>query len=238
MDTTSRRAWLTAAFATLAAYGIDDPLLGATPTVETRPVAGFDAVLWSAVGELHIEQTGRERLTIEAEPAVLAKIVTEVRQRRLSIGFAPGSVETRQPIRFRLEVVALGALETRGSGTVRVGALSVPALSLRLGGSDEVHMARLAARTLDVRLDGSGDLSIGGGEVDVQRVEIGGSGLYAAPALASRQAEVSIDGSGDARLAARERLVARIAGSGDVRYHGNPRVEQSVSGAGAVRRAP
>lgn len=235
MEPTSRRAWLTAAIAVLAGLWSLHPSAGTA--VEQRPVSGFDTVIWQASGELSIEQTGRERLSIEAEPAVLAKIVTEVRGGRLVIAFKPGRVESREAVRFRLEVKSLRALESTGSGTVRIGALSGGDLSLQLAGSDTVQLARLSVRALDVRLDGAGDMAVGGGRVERQRVVITGAANYQAPRLESRDAEVVIDGSGNVEVVARERLVARIAGSGDVVYHGQPRVTETVSGAGTVRQA-
>ncbi|HJV95904.1 MAG TPA: DUF2807 domain-containing protein, partial [Albitalea sp.] len=191
---------------------------------EERPVSGFDEVSWDGAGELLIEQTNREHLAIEAEPAVLAKIVTEVRQRRLHIGFAPGRIDTRLPIRFHLEVKSLVVLETRGSGQVRIGPMNASSLSLLLAGSESLQLARLDAGTLLARLDGSGGVAIGGGEVKSQRVVLAGSGSYAALLLASREADVAIDGSGSVQLAASERLAVRIAGSGSVGYRGDPKL--------------
>lgn len=229
----SRRTWVTAAIASLAGFG---SRAHAQTRVETRAVSGIRAVLWQAAGELVIEQTQREHLSIEAEPAVLAKIVAEVHQGRLTIGFAPGQIETRYPIRFRLELKALEALELSGAGTTRIGPLSTPALSLRLAGSETLKLARLEARALDVHLDGSGELTIDGGRIERQRVVIAGAADYSAPRLASQDATVAIDGSGTIRLAVAERLHATIAGSGDVLYVGEPQVVQAVSGSGEVRR--
>lgn len=209
----------------------------AATTTEQRPVANFDRIDWQAIGELQVEQTGRERLAIEAEPAVLAKVIAEVRQGTLRIAFAPGRIDTRQPIRFRLEVKSLRALQAGGSGEIRIGALATSELALRLTGSDNVHVARLDARSLDARLEGSGDLHIAGGSVLTQRVGLFGSGSHIAPALACRDAQASIEGSGNIELAASERLAARIDGSGDISYHGRPQVQQTVNGSGSVHPA-
>jgi hypothetical protein len=211
--------------------------LAAATATEVRELAAFDEVVWDAVGELVVEQSHRERLSIEAEPAVLRKIVAEVSERRLRIGFAPGSIPTRQPIRFRLETRQLVALETRGSGSVRIAALTTPKLLLALDGSGDIQLAQLSARSLEVRLPGSGHVAIAGGQVDSQRVAIDGSGSYSALGLVSRHAEVSIGGSGEVRVAAGERLTAGIAGSGVVLYRGHPQIAQSITGAGSVRPA-
>lgn len=232
----SRRAWLADALAACAALGAN-PAGAAAPTLtEQRPLRGVRSVSWQAAGELSIEQTGREHLSIEAEAAVLARIVTEVHDGRLMIAFAPGRIETNAPIRFRLELKTLTSLEAHGSGSLRIGPLSTTELKLRLGGSDDLRLARLLARSLDARLDGSGDVSILAGQVERQRVVIGGSASFDAPGLASREAEVAIEGSGVVRLAVADRLDASITGSGDVLYVGQPHLTQTVTGSGEVRR--
>jgi len=230
----SRRRWLGGA-AAVVGLGAVGPLRAQTRT-EARAVTPFLALHWQAAGELHVEQTGRERLSVEAEPAVLARLVTEVRDGRLAIRFAPGRIDTQRPIRVRVELASLDALDTDGAGSLRIGPLATAALSLRLGGSDTLHLARLVARTLDVRLDGSGDLSIDGGQVERQQVRITGAADYRAPQLACREARVSIEGTGDVRLAASERLDARIDGAGELLYRGAPAVVQAVGGSGSVRR--
>ena len=198
----------------LAACGI---ALAAPTATEVRELGAFDEVVWEAAGELSVEQSQRERLSIEAEPAVLAKIVAEVRERRLRIGFAPGSIQTRHPIRFRLETRELAALELRGSGSVRIAQLSTPKLLLALKGSGNIQVAALQARSLEVRLTGAGNVAFDGGQV--------------------RDAQVSIGGSGQVRVAASERLIVGIAGSGELLYRGSPQIAQSITGAGSIRPA-
>ena len=191
--------------------------LAAPAATEVRELAAFDEVVWDAAGELFVEQSVRQRLSIEAEPAVLSKIVAEVSGRRLRIGFAPGSIQTRHPIRFRLETRELVALEQRGSGAVRIAALSTPKLRLTLAGSGDIQLAELSARSLEVRLDGAGNVAVDGGRV--------------------RDARVSIGGSGQVRVPASERLNASIAGSGQLLYRGHPRIVQSITGAGFIQPA-
>lgn len=71
----------------------------------------------------------RETLTLEAEPAVLRKITTETHGRRLLIGFAPDHIETQQPIRMKLGVWTLRALESRTPGAISIGPLRSDALA-------------------------------------------------------------------------------------------------------------
>jgi hypothetical protein len=209
----------------------------ASTTTEERPVAGFDDVLWDATGQLTIEQTGRERLVIEAERDVLRRIVTRVQGTRLEIGFAPGRVESKLPIRFRLELRHLRRLELRGSGSTVSGPLRADELTLALHGSNDLRIEALDARRVDLLHAGAGDVLIRRGRVDVQRIVLEGSGTVDATALDARSSDVLLSGAGQVRLAAEQRLAARIDGSGDIVYRGQPRVTQVVRGAGDVRRS-
>jgi hypothetical protein len=209
----------------------------ARAATETRAVSGFDEVVFAVAGEVRIDQGARETLTLEAEPAVLRKITTEVQGRRLVIALAPGKVETQEPIRTRIGVRTLRAFESRTAGEVRIGPLQSDALSLVLAGGGSIRVDRLEhARRLDVRITGAGDVAIGGGQVAAQQLAITGMGSYAAPRLDSGRAEVAIDGNGDVRLAASGVLNVRIAGVGHVRYHGDPAVTRSIRGIGTVEK--
>src|SRR5687767_3096890 len=106
-------SWFTHGSAALVATALFAPAQAAT---ETRGVADFDEVVFAVPGEVSINQGPRETLTLEAEPAVLRKITTEIRGRRLLIGLAPGRVETQQPIRMKLGVRTLRAFESRTIG--------------------------------------------------------------------------------------------------------------------------
>jgi Putative auto-transporter adhesin, head GIN domain len=210
----------------------------AATAVQARSVSGFDRIEWTGAGELSIEQGAREHCHVEAEPAVLARLFTEVRRGVLVIGFTPGQLVTREPIRIRVELKALAALALEGAGSVRIGLLRTPALALRCSGSHDVRLAQLDAREFEVRLEGSGGVAVEAGRVEQQRVAISGSARYDADRLASRAARVVIEGSGNAEIAVAERLEVELSGSGNVVYRGEPRVVQSVNGSGRVRRAP
>lgn len=229
--TLQRRCLLLAAIGGLAAGR-----LAAATRTESRRVAGFDEIVYALAGELHVEIGPAESLTLEAEPAVLEKITAEVQGRRLTLAFAPGRIETREPIRARLQVRALRGLESRTAGTITVGPVEGESMRLALAGGGSIRLDRLAAQSLDVRIAGAGRVEVGGGRVATQRVTIAGIGEVETAAMAGDQADVAIDGSGEVHLAAAERLDVRIGGVGTVRYRGEPRITRSIGGVGRIEK--
>jgi hypothetical protein len=211
---------------------------GAAETAtEERQVSGFDRIVVRGVGELIINQAEREALVVEAEKRLLPAISTEVRQGVLYFDIKEPQISTRYPIRYRLTVRKLVAIESHASGDIRVGRLETPSLDILLAGSGNVRVERLNCVALSLRINGSADIAMESGAVGKQTLSIAGSGNYSAAGLESNEATVAIAGSGSAELAARNRLVARIPGSGVVRYYGDPKVETSIAGAGTVERA-
>ncbi len=230
----ARRSLRASALAAACVAVLSAPAQAAT---ETRSVADFDEVVFAVAGEVSIEQGPRETLSIEAEPAVLRKITTEIHGRRLLIGLVPGRIETQQPIRMKLAVRTLRAFESRTAGAISIGPLRSDTLALVLAGGGSIRLDRLEnARSLDVRITGAGEVTVGGGKVTAQQLAITGMGTYSAPKLASERAEVAIDGNGDVQLAASTTLAVRIGGVGHVRYHGDPAVTRSIRGIGSIEK--
>lgn len=208
-----------------------------TVVTEERSVAGFDEVSLEGTGTLTIEQGDREALTIEAEDNIIPRITTEVRGRRLEIGFRRGtSGRPTEPIRFHLTMRDIHAIELAGSGDVVSASIQSDDLSLTISGSGDARIDRFSGGSLRVEISGSGSCTVAGTATD-QRVEIAGSGEYRAGDLASETASVDIAGSGDATVRVAQSLDVSVAGSGDVRYYGNPSISQTILGSGNVERA-
>ncbi len=183
---------------------------------ESRDVSGFDEVELGGAGNLIIEQTGSESLTVEAEEDVLPKLTTEVVNDRLIIGPKPGTtVQTTKPINYKLTVEALDALDVSGSGDVEAEGIKTDRLTVTIGGAENVTV---------------------GGEADEQEIDISGSGVYRAEDLESKEAKIGVSGAGSAIVNASEKLDANVSGVGSVEYVGDPTVEQDVSGAGRVSK--
>src|SRR5688572_24579099 len=86
--------------------------------VEQREVSGFSAVSMSGFGELIIQQTGKESLSITADDNLLPLLTSKVQGNQLVLG-ADAILNPTQPVVYRLEVGQLNSIGLSGSGTVR-----------------------------------------------------------------------------------------------------------------------
>ena len=185
-------------------------------TSESRDVSGFNEVELNGVGNLSIQQTGSESLTVEAEEDVLPKLRTEVENNRLIIGPKPNTIiHTTEPINYKLTVKDLNALEVSGSGNVDAESISTDKLAVTVNGAGDVKVA---------------------GRADSQDIDISGSGDYRAGDLESKEVKIEVGGSGSAVVNVSDELNAKVSGSGSVKYIGDPTVNQDVSGAGRVSK--
>jgi hypothetical protein len=204
---------------------------------EKRDVHGFSEVRLAGAGDLSIQQSGQESLTIEADDNILPKIRTDVEGGTLVIRVERGvSISPSVTIRYRLTVKELTELELSGSGQIRTSSLRSQDLSVRLPGSGEIRFDELTANTLTAEISGSGKIEVPG-KVVSQKVHISGSGDYDGRNLQSRSADISVSGSGDSIIWVQDDLSAHISGSGTVDYYGNPTVSKHISGSGGVHKS-
>ncbi len=183
-------------------------------TTESRPVSGFTKVELSGTGELAIEKTGTESLSISAEDNILPLLTSEVAGDTLTLGTKPNSsIVPTKPITYSLTVKDLTGLAVSGSGSVRVSNVTTTSLSIKISGSGAIAAD---------------------GNVNDQDLEISGSGHYLADGLTSKAVKARISGSGTASVAAADVLDVEISGSGSLTYSGNPQVTQEISGSGKL----
>ena len=186
-------------------------------TTEPRPVSGISAVSLGGIGQVIIEQTGTDSLTITTDDNLLPYIKSEMRGNRLELGLKESFTIVRptNDIIFKVTVKQLEGLEISGSGKAEATKLNPERLTVEISGSGAVAVQGTA-----------GDLNL----------DISGSGAFDGELLRSKRANVDISGSGGAVLAASDTLTASVSGSGAVEYVGDPKVTQNVSGSGSVRK--
>jgi len=213
---------------------------------ETRSVQGFTEVALHGYGQLVVEQGSPERVVIEADETLLARIASEVRGRRLVLGFRMPWYEWMtwwfswlflldKTVRYTVTTPKVEGLFLMGSGAVRGTGLRGDACRLSISGSGRVRVEGVDLGAIEAKISGSGRIECEG---KAQRLEarITGSGSIEARKLDAAAASVHISGSGDTAVRASDSLDVRITGSGGVRYAGSPRVTTRISGSGRVRQ--
>jgi hypothetical protein len=181
---------------------------------QSRQVSGFTSVELAGVGELSIDQTGTESLTVSAEDNLLPLLTSEVEGDTLILGKKPNTrIVTTKPITYTLTMKDITGLAVSGSGTINAPKLTTAALRIEISGSGVITTA---------------------GNADDQSLQISGSGRYLADGLTSKTTTAEISGSGTANVVASNALDVKISGSGTLTYSGNPQVSQTVSGSGKL----
>lgn len=238
-----RRLVLVACLAALSApaFALDRKVAGSRRLVtERRTVSGFDRVAIAGNFEVELRQGGSEGVELTGDDNLLALVETQVEgnsgSRTLQIAPKPDvDLEPSQPIRVRIDLERLVAVDVAGSTRVLSHGLHVAKLAVAIGGSGGVTLAALDAERLSLSLGGSGRAQADGRARSVS-LSIGGSGRVALAGLAADELSVNIAGSGTAEVQANQRLSISIAGSGRVTHAGAAVPSVSIVGSGEVRR--
>jgi Putative auto-transporter adhesin, head GIN domain len=194
----------------------DGPTINGSGTkkTEVRPVGKFTAIE-ASFGQVSIERTGTESLTVTADDNLLALFTSDVKDGTLYLSAAKGKSFSGSLPAYKITVSDLRELDVKGSGANDVTKLDGDALSISISGSASVNVA---------------------GRVNDLTVSISGSGSCNAAALTAKNAKVVVSGSGDMTVNASDELDAKIAGSGSIRYLGSPKISSAVSGSGSIKQ--
>jgi len=186
---------------------------------QMRDVSNYSQVVFSAPGELTIEQNGHEGLVIEADDNLLQYIYTNVQGDVLYIYVEPSVIQLypSKPIRYTLDVATLSRVTQNGSGVIRSDELIASTLDFDLNGSGDVLIAAVKSQAAAVDLDGSGTYRFDSIMTNQLTVSLDGSGDIAMQKVIAKTTDLSVDGSG--RLAMTDMITdtlrTRIDGSGD-----------------------
>lgn len=179
---------------------------------ETREVGGFQEIDVRGSGEVIVDVTGTESLTVEADDNILPLLETEVDNGVLVLSVESNIDPTVGP-KYTITAATLQGVSIAGSGDVTATGLDVDEFSVDIAGSGDVSPTGTAA-----------SLS----------VSIAGSGSYRGEDLVVETGSVDVAGSGRATVNVTDELDVDISGSGEVEYIGSPTVTQSISGSGDV----
>ena len=186
---------------------------------EKRDVRNYSRVVFSAPGELTIEQNGQEGLVIEADDNLLQYIKTNVQGDVLYISVEPNLINLypSQTIRYSLDVDTLTHVTLNGSGEIHAGNLVASNLDFDLNGSGNIFVAALKTQATKLDLDGSGEYRLDSLMTGQLTALLNGSGDIVMQEALVKTAEIAIDGSGTLRVTdvIADTLNMKIDGSGD-----------------------
>ncbi|MCK4777252.1 MAG: DUF2807 domain-containing protein, partial [Actinomycetia bacterium] len=207
---------------------------------EFREVRDFDEISLSGTGNIFITQGDEESLEIEADDNIIPKIITEVKNGKLTIRYKSGSfwflsLAPTKPVNFYIALKEVDNISISGSGKVQSSGLEVGKLKLYIGGSGNMDL-NLIADEINSQIIGSGRYNLSG-YTKRHEITISGLGSYYAENLVSNDCKIRISGSGKAKVRVEDDLGVTINGNGSVDYYGDPRVDQNISGSGKVRKA-
>ena len=205
---------------------------------EKRDVRNYSQVVFSAPGDLTIEQNGHEGLAIEADDNLLQYIKTSVQGNVLYISLEPKVIQLypSKPIRFALNVDVLTSVTLNGSGDVRADELIASHLDFYLNGSGNIFVAALKSQTSKLALDGSGEYRLDSLMTGQLTALLDGSGDILMQEALFKTADIEIDGSGTLRMTdvIADTLNMKIDSSGDSLLKGEVNYQDiAIHGSGS-----
>jgi hypothetical protein len=191
---------------------------------ERHDVQNYSQVVFSAPGELAIEQNGREGLVVEADDNLLQYIKSNVRGDILYIYVEPDILQLypSKPIRYSLDAGTLTRVTLNGSGVIRSDELIAANLDFDLNGSGDISIAAVKSQNTALDLDGSGEYQIDSLITDQFTASLNGSGNIAMKEAIIKTANLEIAGSGKLSMTdlIADTLGTNISGSGNCILNG------------------
>ena len=185
-------------------------------TEESRAVSGFTSVQLNGSGNMEIEQTGTDSLTIAADDNLLPLLTSEVKGSELVLDVRRfTNLNPTKKIVYKITVKDLKGISIAGSGTASARGIETDRLTISVAGQGEITTEG-QARTQDINIACQGD--------------------YHAQKLKTKETSISIAGSGKSLVAASDKLAVNIVGEGSIDYVGDPAITQNIVGSGSVRK--
>ncbi|MGC8865636.1 MAG: head GIN domain-containing protein [Bacteroidales bacterium] len=222
---------------------------------EPRTCMPFSRIVNHSSADLIIQQGTQNEIVVEADQAIIDRVITEVKGNTLNIFVQiPRPFRKTNIIKVRITVPALEELVINGSGDISTEqALLTGNMKLTVDGSGDARIA-MQGGSFECHINGSGDVSVNGARGDLQ-LNIHGSGDFTGTHLQLNTATLSCFGSGDIRLEGKaaqlnidnsasgdmnatelptEKVVIQSKGSGDVKVWAIQSIQAKLLGSGDV----
>jgi Putative auto-transporter adhesin, head GIN domain len=197
----------------------------------------FHYISFALSGNVFIRSSNDFKVAIDAQPNILANIVTEMNGDTLSIRFLK-PVENAEQVRTLIELPVLIGLSHSGSGNIFLekNVRLDRGVSFQISGSGNIESAApIQVEVLDAAVSGSGNIRLAG-KSNRSQFNVSGSGNIDAHSLKSTDVVASLSGSGNLYFHAIQTLEATLSGSGNIQYKGKPNItKQELTGSGNFR---
>lgn len=196
--------------------GPSDYVIGSGNVVtENRQVSGFYGIAVSGVGEVIVELTGSESLSITCDDNILPHLESEVRNGILYLGPETDvSLTPSEGIVYRLTANTFDEINVSGAVAVMASGIDTDLLDTNMSGACTVRTE---------------------GKADSQDIATSGSSVYNGEDLDSRTVNINVSGTSHIIVRVSELLRGLVSGAALVEYIGNPTVDVTVSGTAVVR---
>jgi hypothetical protein len=182
---------------------------------ENRQVSGFYGIAVSGIGEVIVERTGSESLTITSDDNILPHLESEVRNGILYLGPESNvSLTPSEGIVYRLTADTFDEINVSGAVAVMASGIDTELLDTNMSGACTIQTE---------------------GKADSQDIATSGSSVYNGENLDSRTVNINVSGTSHIVVRVSEILRGLVNGAALVEYIGNPTVNVTVSGAAVVR---
>lgn len=208
---------------------------------EKRDVSGFSRLLFKGVGKIELTQGDHDELIIEANPEVLSRIHTDVKDGLLTIHYESDWMDWTgvrflggEKIIFHVIMREIKSLSVTGVGNIDAARINSDQLELNLSGPGWMTIGLLNVGSLKLDLSGVGSMDLAGTTADLN-INLSGAGTIKASRLETDKAVVKLSGVGTATVWAKSTLEATISGAGVIEYYGKPQISEHTSGLGVLK---
>jgi len=207
---------------------------------QKREVSAFTEISLRIGANVHLKQGEQQSIEVKCSESTLAKLITEVSDRKLVIRYPNDSWFSKWnpgPVDIYITMPQIDALVISGSGSIfSDGKIESRILDATISGSGDIKLADLKAEKVSATLSGSGNIHLFGKQNATElKAAISGSGNVKAIEFQADNVYIKIAGSGNCWVNCAKSLVVKLAGSGNVVYRGNPSVDSSIAGSGKVK---
>lgn len=198
-------------------------------------VVGFDRILSTNAADVEVHSGSAASVRAVGDAAALDRLDIRVEGRTLRIASRGTGWDWHgRPVSVFVAVPAIAAIESSGSGDIRIDRAAGPSFAATLQGSGDLRIDTLDTRNAAFRITGSGDI-LAAGRCATTTVDVSGSGDVDLRGLRCETLTVHVAGSGDVTGFATRAATIAVQGSGDVTVTGGAKCTTAKAGSGDVR---